>query len=217
MSTTAPAPPMTPPTLPIPAAPPKRHYLMQSTFRKFTLAEYHKMIETGVLLDGEPYELLEGHLVHKMSRGTPHDAAIQALMKRLLRLVPPGRDVRGQSAVTLTNGSEPEPDFALVRGDENTYRHRHPGPADIGLLIEVSDSSLAIDRYDKGSIYAANGIPVYWVVNVIDKVIEVYTQPSGTGDDAAYAQRDDYPVGTAVPVVLDGNTVGTITVAEVVG
>jgi Uma2 family endonuclease len=204
------------PTTPATGAP-HRYYLAQSTFRKFTLDEYHKMIETGVLSSGEPYELLEGNLVHKMSRGTPHDAAVLVLNKRFIRLVPPGWEVRGQSAVTLTGGSEPEPDFALVRGDESTYRNRHPGPADIGLVVEVSDSSLRIDRHDKGIIYARDGIPVYWVVNVVDKVIEVYTQPTGTGDAVAYAQRTDYPVGTAVPAVLDGHTVGTITVAEVMG
>jgi Uma2 family endonuclease len=198
-------------------APPVPYYMSQTTFRTFTLAEYHKMIETGVLTDGEPYELLEGYLAHKMSRGTPHDAAVQVLNKRFIRLVPSGWEVRGQSAITLPTGSEPEPDFALVRGDESTYRNRHPGPADIGFLVEVSASSLDIDRHDKGRIYARAGVPVYWVVNVIDKVIEVYTRPGGAGDAAAYGRRDDYPVGTAAPVVLDGAPVGTITVAEVLG
>lgn len=204
-------------TAPATAVPTQRYYLAQSTFRKFTLDEYHKMIETGVLSSGEPYELLEGNLVHKMSRGIPHDYAIQTLNKRLVRVLPIGWDVRAQCAVTLVGGSEPEPDFALVRGDESTYASRHPGPNDIGLLVEVSDSSLRIDRHDKGSIYAQNSIPVYWIVNVVDKVIEVYTQPSGTGDDAAYTQRDDYAVGASVPVVLDGNAVGTIAVADVMG
>jgi Uma2 family endonuclease len=204
-------------TTPATTAPPHRYYLAQSTFRKFTLDEYHKMIETGVLSSGEPYELLEGNLVHKMSRGSPHDAAVLVLNKRFIRLVPVGWEVRGQSAVTLSGGSEPEPDFALVRGDESTFRSRHPGPADIGLIVEVSDSSLRIDRHDKGIIYAQNGIPVYWVVNVVDQVIEVYTQPGGTGDAAAYGKRDDFAIGTAVPVVLDGTAVGTIAVADVIG
>jgi Uma2 family endonuclease len=175
------------------------------------------MIETGVLVDGEPYELLEGHLVHKMSRGIPHDRAIQVLNKRFVRMVPPGWDVRTQSAITLPTGSEPEPDCALVRGDENTYGDHHPGPTEIGLVVEVSASSLLIDREDKGSIYARERIPAYWVVNVVDKVIEVYTLPGGSGDDAAYARRDDYPVGGAVPVVLDGSTIGMIPVADVMG
>ncbi|MBA4191754.1 MAG: Uma2 family endonuclease [Planctomycetaceae bacterium] len=191
--------------------------MAQTTFRKFTLDEYHKMIETGVLMDGEPYELLEGNLVHKMSRGSPHDTAIQVLTKRFVRLVPPGWDYRGQSAITLPSGSEPEPDCALVRGDENTYRSRHPGPGEVGLVVEVSASSLLIDRHDKGRIYAESGIPIYWVVNVVEKVIEVYTQPSGPIATAAYAKCDVFAVGSDVPVVLDGNTIGTIAVADVVG
>ncbi len=92
---------------------------------------------------------------------------------------------------------------------------RHPGPADTALVIEVSASSLYYNRTDKARIYARASIPVYWVVNVIDKVIEVFTQPSGPCDSPAYSQRDEYPVGTAVPVVLDGNTVGAIPVAEI--
>jgi Uma2 family endonuclease len=206
-----------PQTTPATVTPPQRYYLAQSTLRKFTLAEYHKMIENGVLLSGEPYELLEGNLMRKMPRGVRHAAAAQALTKRFVRLLTTGWDVSPGCAVTLAPDSEPEPDLAFVRGDENIYRTRHPGPADIGLLVEVSDSSLAIDRHDKGSIYAANGIPVYWVVNVVDKVIEVYTAPAGTGASAAHTARTDYAVGSAVPVVLDGTTVGSIAVAEVTG
>ena len=207
MSNTTAAPPM-----------PAPEFLEGAGFRRFTIDEYHQIIRDGILIDGEPIELLEGWMVKKMSRGTPHDAAVQALTKRLLRLAPAGWDVRGQSAVTLTTGdSEPEPDFALVRGDESTYRDRHPGPTDIGLVVEVSHSSLRVDRVGKGRIYARAGIPVYWVVNVVDKVIEVYTQPSGPTDAPAYAKCDTFAVGTAVPVVLDGATVGTIAVADVMG
>jgi Uma2 family endonuclease len=198
------------------AAPAAPYYLQQATFRTFTLAQYHKMIEMGWLTDGEPYELLEGHLVHKMSRGTPHDSTIDALEGELLRLLPPGLFIRSQRAVTLTE-SEPEPDIAVVPGPRNRYRTSHPVAADCRLLVEVSDSSLLIDRHDKGRIYARENIPVYWVVNVVDKVIEVYAQPSGPTADPAYAHRQDYPVGAAVPVVLDGNTVGTVAVADVMG
>jgi Uma2 family endonuclease len=204
------------PATPATGAPPVPYYLQQSSFRKFTLDEYHRMIDTGVLMSGEPYELLEGHLVHKMSRGSPHDWAVQILTKRLVRMMSDDWDVRSQCAITLPTGSEPEPDVALVRGRTN-YRDHHPGPTEIGLVVEVSDSSLAIDRHDKARIYARESIPVYWVVNVVDKVIEVYTQPSGPTAAPAYAKRDDYAVGQSVPVVLDGNTVGTIAVADVVG
>jgi Uma2 family endonuclease len=198
------------------AAPPKRHYLAQASFRRFTLAEYHRLIELGVLTDGEPYELLEGYLVHKMSRGTPHDFSLDALAEELRRALPDPRYPRTQMAVTLGD-SEPEPDIAVVPGPHRRYATAHPTPAECRLVVEVSASSLAVDRHDKGSIYAGNGIPTYWVVNVVDKVIEVYTRPTGSGEAAAYAQRDDFPVGTAVPVALDGVPVGTVTVSEVFG
>ena len=204
---------------PAPAAPPpaQPYYLSRVGRRTFTLAEYHRMIETGVLKSGEPYELLEGHLVQKMSRGTPHDSAVQVLNKRFVRMAPVGWEPRCQCAVTLPPGSEPEPDLCFARGDETTYRDHHPGPTEIGLLVEVADSSLLDDRHDKGRIYARAGVPVYWVVNVADKVIEVYTRPCGPAAAQAFADRADYAPGSAVPVVLDGVTVGTVAVAEVVG
>jgi Uma2 family endonuclease len=197
---------------------PAPEFLENAGFRQFTIGEYHQMIRTGILMDGDPYELLEGWMVKKMSRGTSHDAIIQALFKRLLRLAPNGWDVRGQSAVTIApDDSEPEPDFALVRGDENTFRDRHPTPTDIGLLVEVAASSLRVDRVGKGRIYARAGVPVYWVVNVPEKLVEVYTQPIGTGDDAAYAHRQDFAPGAAVPVTLDGAQVGTVSVSDIFG
>ena len=206
---------------PATAAPPSQpYYLSRVGFRKFTLAEYHRMIENGVLTDGEPYELLEGNLVLKLSRGNAHDSALQALADQFYRVVfagPAGWGVRGQSAVTLPPGSEPEPDLAVVRGNAAAFRDHHPEPSEIGLLVEVADSSLLDDRHDKGRIYARAGVPVYWVVNVVDKLIEVYTQPSGPTAAPAYARRDDYPPGAVVPVVLDGATVGTVAVADVVG
>ncbi|MBY0460812.1 MAG: Uma2 family endonuclease [Gemmataceae bacterium] len=185
-------------------------------FRPFTIDEYHQMIRAGILLDGEPVELLEGWMIKKMSHGTPHDSVMDALEGALLPLLPADWFARCQRAVTLGN-SEPEPDYAVVRGPRTRYRDAHPGPADIGLVVEVSDSSLRIDRVGKGRIYARAGIPVYWVVNVPDKQVEVYTQPAGADESAAYGQYDTYAVGTAAPVALGGTTVGTIAVADVLG
>jgi Uma2 family endonuclease len=192
-------------------------FMEYTTFRTFTLDEYHKMIKTGVLSDGEPYELLEGYLLKKMCRGELHDAAIQALLKRFFRLLPEGWDLRAQSAVTLTDGSEPEPDFAFVRGDETQYRDHHPGASEIGLVVEVSHTSLDIDRIAKKRIYARAGIPIYWVVNLVDRAIEVYSIPSGPSELPDYATQNDYSVGASAPVVLDGITAGIIGVAEVLG
>jgi len=180
----------------------------------YTVAEYHELIRTGTLTPDDPIELLEGHLVVKMARSHAHDFAIMVLTSRFVRLAPDGYVVRSQCAATYQD-SEPEPDLAIVRGEEKVYRTKHPGPADTALLVEVSATSLTRDRVGKARIYARAGVPVYWVVNVDDKVIEVYTRPSGPGDAPAFAARDEYPVGTSVPVVLDGVTVGTVAVADV--
>ena len=194
----------------------KPHYLQLSTVRRFTVAEYHRMKDGGVIAEDEATELLEGCLLDMTPGGIVHDRVLNALAAAYPRFLPPGWLTRSRQSVVLTD-SVPKPDIAVVRGDETVYRTRHPGPADIGLLVEVSDSSLLIDRDDKGSIYARERVPVYWVVNVVDKVVEVYTQPGGPAENPAYTERDDYPVGTAVPVVLDGAAVGTIAVADVMG
>jgi Uma2 family endonuclease len=118
-----------------------------------------------------------------------------------------------QCAITLGD-SEPEPDGAVVRGDARTYLTRYPGPGDVGLVIEVADSTLAADRIDKGRIYARAGIVCYWIVNLVDRQIEVYTSPSGPTAAPAFAQQADYHVGDAVPLVLDGTTVVSIPVQD---
>jgi Uma2 family endonuclease len=187
-----------------------------STLRRFTLAEYHRMIESGILVDGEPYELLEGWIVRKMSRGNPHDDAVSALTILFVLLLPTGWVPRPQCTVTLSDDSEPEPDFTLARGVKGTYRDHHPGPSEIGLTVEVAASSLTVDRHDKGRIYARDRIPVYWVVNVVDQQIEVYSQPGGPVDAPAYQQRQDFLPGSTIPVVLDGQTVGSIAVSDVI-
>jgi Uma2 family endonuclease len=175
-------------------------------FRRFSVAEYHRLIQLGILTEDDNLELLEGYLVHKMSRNPPHDGTIQKLMKQLLRALTPSWELRLQCAVTLPE-SEPEPDLAVVRGDENTYLTHHPSPADVGLLIEVSDSTLDGDRTDKGRIYARSGIVCYWIVNLIDSQIEVYSLPSGPTADPHFAQRVDYRKGDTIPLTLDGITV----------
>jgi Uma2 family endonuclease len=182
-------------------------------FRRFSVAEYHKLTEIGILTEDDNLELLEGYLVLKMSRNPPHDVSIHLILRALLSILLPGWSVRVQSAITLTE-SEPEPDLAVVRGDERTYSNRHPGPADVGLVIEVSDTTLPGDRADKGRIYARAGLACYWIVNLTDRQVEVYTSPSGPTASPAFAQRVDYHVGDSVPLVLDGTTVANVVVQE---
>jgi Uma2 family endonuclease len=197
-------------------SPPVPGFIAHATFHRLTVEQYHRMIAEGILGEDDPVELLEGYMVTKMPRSPEHDSALSAVHDEMRRLLPPGFTTRGQCAATIQE-SEPEPDLVVARGARTLYVHRHPGPADTALVVEVSSSSLGRDRTDKARIYARAGIPVYWVVNVVDKQIEVFTEPSGPADAPAYARQEVFAGGTSVPVVLDGNTVGAIAVADVTG
>lgn len=184
-------------------------------FFRLTVAQYHDMIRNHTLSPDDKVELLHGYLVNKMPQGTSHSAVIEALDEDLHRAAPTGWRVRVQLPITLSD-SEPEPDFAVVRGARGAFAQRHPGGADFGIVIEVADSSLLHDRREKSEVYAEAGIPVYWVVNVVDRQIEVYTDPQPAATPPAYAARTDYPHGGTVPVVLDGVAVATLAVADLI-
>ena len=183
--------------------------------KTYTVAEYHDLIDRGVLTGRDRVELIDGILVDQMPKNPPHESAINRLTPRLGRLLPSGWVLRVQSPVTFA-ASEPEPDFSVARGTEADFDARHPEPADIALVVEVSESSLAFDRGDKFRLYARADIPVYWVVNVIDRQIEVYTDPTGPAANPAYRTRTDYAAGQSVPVVLDGTAVGAVAVSDVI-
>jgi Uma2 family endonuclease len=184
-----------------------------AVWRKFTVAEYHRMIDAGILTDEDQVELLENNVVLKMPRNPAHDGTIDLIRDALDRVRPAGWMLRCQQAITLAD-SEPEPDFALVRGDRRTYLAAHPGPADVGLVVEIANTSLDRDRLDKGRIYARAGIPVYWIVNLIDRVVEVYSVPSGATPSPAYGRKDEYRPGDPVPVALGGSVVGAVPGAD---
>jgi Uma2 family endonuclease len=188
-------------------------FLGMTALRRFTVQEYHRMIDAGVLTDEDKVELLNGYVVLKMPRNPRHDNTILKFAEDLFPLVRSSWVVRNQSAVTLAR-SEPEPDISIARGDRNSYQNRHPSPADLGLVIEVSDSTLARDRGEKLGIYADAALPVYWIVNLVDQQVEVYTLPSGPVTNPDYGQHQIYQVGDSVPVILDGAKVGEIPVAD---
>lgn len=190
-------------------------FLPRTLYPKVTVEQYHQMIADGVFNDGDPIELLEGYLVYKMAHNNPHRLGVQWLGKRLHGLGLAGWVVATQLPITLSD-SEPEPDGYLARGDDRTYQHRAPVPADLGLVIEVADSSLQIDRAHKGRMYAREAILVYWIVNLQDRQVEVYTDPDPAGNPAAYRTRKDYRPGDTVPVVLDGQPAGGIAVNDLV-
>ena len=178
-----------------------------------TVEQYHAMIRSGALKSGDPIELLEGWLVNKMIKNPPHSASTARTRRRLNELMPDGWSVDSQEPVTTVD-SEPEPDVVVIRGLREEYVERHPGPEDIGLLVEVADTSLERDRGWKKRIYAAAEIPVYWIVNLVERQVEVFTGPSGPGDRPEFGTREVFLPGDRIPVVLDGNEVGRIAVDD---
>jgi Uma2 family endonuclease len=187
--------------------------MADASIAKFSVARYQRMIESGIFTPDDKVELLENYVVLKMPRNPPHDGTIQRITKRLTRYVPAGWDLRVQLTLELRD-SQPEPDLAIARGDENTYLARHPIPTDMGVVIEVADSSLLRDQRDKARIYARAGVAVYWIVNLVDRRIEVYTNPSGPTLAPSYGSLIAYTTADAVPLVLDGVQVATIPVAD---
>lgn len=185
---------------------------IQRPLYRLTVEQYHRMIDAGVLKEGAKVELIEGLLVQKMTRNPPHEVSLSRITRLLARLLPAEWVLRVQSAVTLRR-SEPEPDFTIARGSEERYLRRHPGPRDILLLIEVADSSLLEDRTTQATVYADARIPEYWIVNVRDGQIEVYTDPRGR-QNPAYRQRRDYGPADEIPLVLGGQVVARIPVHE---
>lgn len=188
-------------------------YGLDASIARFSVARYQRMIETGILTAEGKVELLENYVVLKMPRNPPHDGTIQLIDEALAAKIPAGWRLRIPLTVVLSD-SQPESDFAIVRGNARTYLAHHPGPADVGLIVEVADSSLLRDQRDKTRIYARGSIVCYWIVNLVDRRIEVYTQPSGPVAVPAYSSFQIYQPGDSVPLVLDGVAIGAVPVDE---
>jgi Uma2 family endonuclease len=155
------------------------------TLRRWTRAEYDRLVDLGVL-HGEPVELVGGQLVVAEPQGSFHASALGTAGDALRAVLPQGWLVRIQMPVALDDESEPEPDLAVVPGAWASYRAGHPSrPA---LVVEVAESSLAFDREDKGSLYARGAVRDYWIVNLVDRALEVYRDP-GPDPAAPYGWR----------------------------
>jgi Uma2 family endonuclease len=180
---------------------------------RLSVDQYHQMIRAGILTDEDPVELLEGWLVVKMPKNSPHRAATRLTSQALERLVPAGWYVGSQDPVTFLD-SEPEPDLVVVRGDRRQYADHHPSPQDLALIGEVADTTLQRDRTSKKRLYAEAGIPIYWIVNLSEKQFEICSEPSGPADQPDYRRRQDYGAADTVPVVVDGREIGRVAVAD---
>jgi Uma2 family endonuclease len=177
---------------------------------RFTVAQYHRMIATGVLAENDRVELLEGWIVDKMPQNPAHAGTISIVLAKLQAKLPKGWIVRVQSPLTLEE-SEPEPDLAVVRGPEARYLTAHPTPEDVAIVIEVSDSTVEHDRIVKGRTYARARLSVYWIVNLVEQHVEIYTQPR-SGKAPNYRQREDFGVEYGAPLFVAGREVGRLPV-----
>ena len=168
------------------------------TLRRWKRTEYERLVALGVF-HGEPIELIGGQLVVAEPQYPYHASAISAADYALRAVLPPGWIVRVQAPVSLDDESEPEPDLAVVPGRPTDYREAHPArPA---LAVEVAESSLVFDRQQKSSLYARAGVADYWIVNLVDRVLEVYRDPE-PDPSAPYGWRYRSVTALAPPALV---------------
>jgi Uma2 family endonuclease len=147
------------------------------TTRRFTIVEYRRLIDMGILTEADGVELIRGELIKMAAKGTPHTSCNTNLLYELLPILGHRALVRHQDPVTLIDESEPEPDFAIVHWRDDRYATAHPQPDEIFWLIEVSDSTLEYDQTEKLRLYAESGIPHYWIVNLKVDRLQRYSLP----------------------------------------
>lgn len=147
--------------------------------KRWTRDEYRKLIDDGYLTDGK-CELIEGEIIEKMSHGRRHIIALTRLTKILGAIFGPDL-VQTQATLFVGTSSDPEPDVAVLTQDVANFLDEDPGPENVHLLVEVSDSSLCLDMNTKSGTYARAGIPEYWVVNINARTLEVFRQPGQPG------------------------------------
>jgi Uma2 family endonuclease len=176
---------------------------------RFTVQQYDQMVETGILTTNDRVELLEGWIIEKMSQNPPHRSTVSRVIRRLSRILPDDWTLSCQAPIALSD-SEPEPDIMIARGEESTYDDRHPTPSDLGVLMEVGDSSVLSDRRYKGELYAREKVPEFWLINVVERKVEVGTAPRR----GKYQKKVEYGENDMVPLVLDGDKIAGIPVRE---
>jgi Uma2 family endonuclease len=170
--------------------------------------EYERIIRLGALDNPDRIELIDGYLVEKMGKSAEHGYSTKKTIKTLDTLLPGGWTWRSEQPVRIPEYDEPEPDVTIVRGSDDDYEHRIPAPDDVGLVVEVSAATLDRDRHEKLPAYARAAIPLVWIVNLVDRQIEVYTDPA----PGSYQSLVIFKPGQSVPVAIGGQTIGQIAV-----
>lgn len=165
----------------------------------WTREEYYKMAEANILTPLDRVELIEGEVIKMPSQNPPHSTSILIWQEILQNVFGSGFTIRPQLPLSLNLTSEPEPDIAVVRGSFRDYKTAHPDTA--LLVVEISDTTLAFDRREKASLYARAGIQEYWIVNLIEKKVEIHRDPCDKSDmpfGYGYGQIKFYKAGDTI-------------------
>jgi Uma2 family endonuclease len=175
---------------------------------RLDVERYEAMIDSGLFTDDDRFELIEGTLVRKMTKGRQHSAGSVKCRLAIERLLTAGWHVRTEMLVRIpARESMPEPDVSVARGLADDYLDLDPGPCDVALVVEVSDSTLAGDRA-LAATYIGGGVPVYWLVNLRDRQLEVFTSAAGAQTPIILAETD------TADLVIAGAVVAQIVVAD---
>jgi len=180
---------------------------------RFKIGEYERLVEIGFFGPADRAELVDGWLVDKMPQNPRHATAVDLANEAILRLLPAGWTTRSQLPIRLPGDNAPEPDVAVVLAPKQRYSERHPTEKDIAFVVEIAGPSLDDDRRFKLPQYAKAKLPVYWIINLADGWVEVYTQPRG-GKKPTYRHQTNHGPGESVPIVVGGVQVGGLRVHE---
>ena len=171
------------------------------TRHRLDVDAYYKMAEAGILTHPHRVELIDGEIFDMAAIGSPHAAVTNRLVRSFAGAAAEGRTlVSVQNPLRLDGSSEPQPDLMLLRPRADDYRGCHPSAADVLLLVEVSESSLACDRGTKLALYARFGVPEVWIIDLQGAAVEVYREPAGD----AYAVKERRTAGSLAPVGVPG-------------
>jgi Uma2 family endonuclease len=187
------------------------HEALEPRPYRFTIDQYHQMGEAGIFMPGDRVELIDGEIIAMNPIGDPHAGGVNRLNETfVIRLI--GKAVIApQNPVRLAQHDEPQPDLAILRFRNDFYATRGPRPEDVLLIIEVSDSSVSYDRRVKAPLYARNGIPEYWLVDLAHGQVTVFRDPSPDG----YRSEQTHRRGDTLSLVALPDV--SITVADILG
>lgn len=174
---------------------------------RFRVSQYLGMIRDGLIGEDDKVELLGGWLIPKMTKNQPHSIASGRLNEALIRHLPAGWYAAREEPLLASEDSMPEPDLMVVRGDRDDYPDTPPRAADVILVVEVADASLARDAAQKKELYAAAGIPVYWLVNLPARRVEIYSDPTGPSTHPDYRSCQECQPDDELPLLIDGREI----------